>query len=88
MSRNGRTTNMSEHRSAPRHRTFKAGKIVLNEGQSVIDCTVRNISETGASLSVVNAVAVPEEFTLKMDGSTRTCVITWRRLDRLGLKFQ
>jgi hypothetical protein len=79
---------MSEHRASPRHRTFKAGKIVLNEGQSVIDCTVRNISKTGASLSVVNAVAVPEEFKLEMDGSTRACVITWRRLDRLGLKFQ
>jgi hypothetical protein len=60
-------TTMTERRTMSRHRTFKAGKIVLNEGQSVVDCTVRNVSETGA---------------------TRSCTIAWRRLDRIGVKFQ
>jgi hypothetical protein len=81
-------TTMTERRTMSRHRTFKAGKIVLNEGQSVVDCTVRNVSETGASIGVVNAVAIPAEFDLQVDGATRSCTIAWRRLDRIGVKFQ
>jgi hypothetical protein len=81
-------TRMSERRNATRNRTFKAGKIVLNDGRSVIDCTVRNMSGTGASIGVVNAIAVPAEFSLEVDGSLRSCVVAWRRLDRLGIKFQ
>jgi hypothetical protein len=40
----------SERRTAQRHRTLKAGKIVLHQGSSVIDCTVRNVSASGAAI--------------------------------------
>jgi tetrahydromethanopterin S-methyltransferase subunit H len=79
---------MDERRGTTRNRTFKAGKIVFNEGRSVIDCAVRNISATGASVGVTNAVAVPEEFGLVVDGAMHACVVAWRRLDRIGIKFQ
>jgi len=35
-----------EHRIAARHRVLKGGRIQFGGGS--IDCTVRNISETGA----------------------------------------
>jgi hypothetical protein len=37
-----------EHRIAPRRRVLKAGSISFGGG--AIDCTVRNISDTGAAL--------------------------------------
>jgi hypothetical protein len=78
----------TERRAAPRHRTFKAGKIVLHQGASVIDCTVRNISAAGAALSLPNAAAVPVEFELHFDNETRQCIVVWRRLHRMGVKFK
>jgi hypothetical protein len=58
---------MSERRTTGRQRVLKAGKIVFNNGASVLDCTVRNVSGTGACLMVVNALAVPAEFDLRLD---------------------
>lgn len=55
----------TERRIRPRRRTFKAAKIVLNKGgAAAIDCTVRNLAETGALIRIGNAVTVPEEFSL------------------------
>jgi hypothetical protein len=78
----------TEHRIAQRHRTLKAGKIVLHHGSSVIDCTVRNISASGAAISVVNAAAIPAEFNLQFDSENRPCTVTWRRLERMGVRFK
>jgi hypothetical protein len=78
----------SKRRSAQRHRTYKTGKIILHDGASVIDCTVRNISGTGASLSLPNAATVPREFDLQFDAERRHCIVAWRRLDRMGVKFK
>jgi hypothetical protein len=62
---------MPERRTDERRRVLKAGKFVWNEGGSVLDCTLRNVSKTGALLGVVNAVAVPEKFELHWGGTTR-----------------
>jgi hypothetical protein len=77
---------MSERRAAQRRRTFKAGKIFVNGGRSVFDCTVRNVSDTGALISV-HASAVPAEFDLLLDGTTHRCIVMWRKPDRLGIEF-
>jgi hypothetical protein len=77
----------SERRRAQRHRTLKAGKIVLSHGASVIDCTIRNLSAEGASIAVDNAATLPAEFNLEFDSATRHCKVAWRRFDRLGVKF-
>jgi hypothetical protein len=53
---------MNEHRIAPRHRILKAGTISF--GGAAIDCTVRNISDTGAALDVVTPLFIPDRFTL------------------------
>jgi len=76
-----------ERRTVQRHRTLKAGKIVLH-GESVLDCTIRNLSSTGASIAVPNAATVPAEFELQFDGDIRLCEVAWRRMGRLGVKFK
>ena len=78
---------MNEKRIASRHRVFKAGKIVFDGG--VIDCTVRNISKTGAALEVESPVGIPHKFTLviESDRIQRACHVVWRKERRIGVGF-
>jgi hypothetical protein len=78
---------MAEKRISERRRALKTGKIVLNKGGSVIDCTVRSISKTGAQIGVPNVLTVPEEFELRWDGKAQRCVVVWRKPDRIGVRF-
>jgi PilZ domain len=78
---------MNEHRAAPRHRVLKAGTISF--GGSVIDCTVRNLSETGAALEVVTPLFIPNRFTLIIPSEPlkRPCHMVWRKERRIGIAF-
>lgn len=81
---------MSERRSSPRVRTLKGGKILLNGRSSVIDCTVRNLSRTGALLRVESTVGVPDEFILRVEpeGIERACRVVRRQPAMLGVAFE
>ena len=50
---------MREQKSMPRGRTFLAGKIISNYGQSSIDCIVRQMSDVGAVIEVKARSAFP-----------------------------
>jgi hypothetical protein len=76
-----------ERRSHQRHPRLKAGSIVFKGLGSVLDCTVRNISDGGACLIVANSVTIPVDFRLRHEGELRACAITWRLLNRIGVKF-
>ena len=80
---------MDERRRISRHRTLKSGKIVLQSGRSVVDCTVRNMSSHGALLLVKSLVGIPEKFDLVIEtsGEHHACRIAWRGEDRLGVEF-
>lgn len=56
---------MQEHRAAQRRRMLKAATISFGGG--AIDCTLRNLSETGAALEVISPVGIPDRFTLVVD---------------------
>jgi hypothetical protein len=43
---------MSEQKPAPQSRSFLAGKVISNFGQSSIDCVVRRITDRGAGIEV------------------------------------
>ena len=78
---------MNEHRSAPRHRVLKAGTIEFRGAG--IDCTVRNLSETGAALEVASPLGIPAEFDLVVmaEHSRRHCRVVWRKEKRIGVAF-
>lgn len=78
---------LENHRAAPRHRVLKAGSIEFNGG--VIDCTVRNVSDTGAALEVASPVGVPDAFWLVIPGehARRHCRVAWRTDKRIGVAF-
>jgi PilZ domain len=78
---------MDHNRIAVRRRTLKAGTIEFGGGG--IDCTVRNISETGAALEVVSPLFIPDRFTLFVPSGQfkRPCHIVWRKEKRIGIAF-
>jgi hypothetical protein len=80
----------SEHekRAAPRHSVLRAGTILIGNGS--INCMVRNLSNTGAMLSVTSSVGIPEHFTLILspDGRHMSCRVVWRKEKRIGVTFE
>jgi hypothetical protein len=78
---------MDERRDKARHRVLKAGTIEFGGGG--IDCTVRNVSETGAALEVVTPLFIPDRFTLFVPSEQlkRPCHIVWRKDKRIGVAF-
>jgi len=79
---------MNEKRKAPRHRVLKAGTISFDGAG--ISCTVRNLSDTGASLEVVSLLGIPTEFNLiiESDHIARRCRVVWRKERRIGVTFE
>jgi hypothetical protein len=64
------------------------GGIVAPGGAS-IDCTVRNLSATGAALEVVSPLYIPGRFKLivQTDNLNRPCHVVWRKERRIGVAF-
>ena len=80
---------MDEHRISRRQRVLKSGKIIYANGSIVIDCTIRNISETGAQLKVPTTVGIPDRFEFRetIGGKGRPVTIVWRKGDLIGIRF-
>lgn len=76
-------------RMAARQRVLKAAKIVSMDNKTIIDCAVRNQSETGAQLVIEKAISVPKEFQffLASEDTIRDAMIVWHRGDRIGVTF-
>jgi len=69
---------------------LKGAQIAFNGGHSIIDCTVRELSDAGALLHVISTANVPEEFKLGIlaDQVHRLCKVTARRDTQLEVVFQ
>ena len=76
----------SEQRVATRQRVLKRGTIEFGGG--AIDCTVRNISATGAALDVTSPIGIPVRFNLATEGNHIPCRIVWRKEKRIGVTFE
>ncbi|QQR35838.1 PilZ domain-containing protein [Devosia oryziradicis] len=77
-----------DHRSAPRQRVLKGGRIVINDGFSTFQCTVRNLSATGARLKVAGIIGIPDSFDLVMDdGRKFACTVAWKTEFEIGVHF-
>ena len=80
---------MNENRSCPRRRVLKEGRIVLNAGWSLVNCAVRDQSQSGARLRVSLQTALPNTFGLLCvtEGMIYPARTVWRRGDDLGVAF-
>lgn len=76
-------------RKALRQRVLKQGKMLFPNNMSVMDCTIRDLSATGAKLLCSETARVPDEFRLvtPADGMVRDVKVVWRKPDQLGVTF-
>ena len=68
----------------------RAGIIHPGRGEAVIMCTLADISEGGAGLTVVSTKGIPDTFELEIKGEDvrRTCKVAWKQEPhRLGVSF-
>ena len=76
-----------DSRRAPRRRALKGASAIL-PGGGIIDCVVKDLSDTGARLQVVNALSVPERFELLIPGAKSVQVtVVWRKERMVGVRF-
>lgn len=78
---------MAEKRSNLRMRVLKAGTIAF--GGAAIDCTVRNVTASGALLEVESPLGIPQRFLLVIpaDHVSRSCRLIWASDRRIGVRF-
>ena len=68
----------------------KAAVIYAGPGALPIMCTVADISEGGAGLTVVSTTGIPDTFELEIKGeeTRRRCRVAWKKdPHRLGVAF-
>jgi hypothetical protein len=80
---------LDDKRRASRHRVLKEGKIVMHNNLSVVDCSIRDLSDSGARIRCKDQPAVPTDFKLLLtaDLRIRDAHVVWRKDDQLGLQF-
>ncbi|MBC8035901.1 MAG: PilZ domain-containing protein [Rhizobiales bacterium] len=61
----------------------------MTNNLSVVDCTIRDMSETGARIVCGDQTAVPREFRFVTpgEGLMRNAKVVWRRGNQLGIRF-
>lgn len=83
----GRLT-LTENRHTPRHRVLKGAFIATGEKAPKLECTVRNISDTGAAIQVSTTFGLPQTFDLIVDGARHRCRVMWRTDTKIGVSFE
>ena len=80
---------MQEMRQAERIRSFLRAQIIFNNRMSTIDCTIKNISATGAKVALSDTLAVPSEFEIDIPqkGRSYRARLVWRDTEAIGVEF-
>jgi hypothetical protein len=76
-------------RQASRKRTLLGGKVVYGDGQHVRDCTIRDLSETGARIAIPKGEVIPTRVFL-IDRRTPIAyeaTVSWIKAPDFGLTF-
>lgn len=78
-----------DRRSERRQRVFKQGIVVLNEGQSTLNCTIRDLSAHGAHITIEADCSVHPQLVLVVveTGERFTAQRRWQKGRQLGLRL-
>ena len=76
-------------RRTPRKLTTYDGIVVAGSGQCLLDCTIANITTTGAGIKLAESKAVPDTVHLIVMAEKRAyaAIVVWRKPESVGLKF-
>jgi hypothetical protein len=69
---------VDDRRIAPRRRVLKSAFIVISDKAPKLECTVRNISDTGAALQVSTTIGIPARYDVIVDGVRYHFRSVWR----------
>lgn len=77
-----------QERQSTRRKALKKGKILLSKWAS-IDCTIRDLSETGAKLQFEAPTELPAEFKLMIVTTEQVIPVelAWQRGLNAGVRF-
>jgi PilZ domain-containing protein len=80
---------MQERRKSIRKRTFLGGRLAFQARYATLDCTIRNLSDTGARIAVDGSAILPDEFdfTLTRNDRAYRARLVWRDADAAGLEL-
>ena len=80
---------MIEARRAERIRSFLRARIIFNNQNTTIDCTIKNISAYGAKIDLTDAMSIPDFFHLEVPqkGRTYRARLSWRDQTAIGVEF-
>ena len=80
---------MDDKRIAPRRRAFLVGKIVYGGEIYTLDCTIKDISETGVRVKVRDPFSIPNNivFLDPKNFCAYESSVKWRKGSEMGLSF-
>jgi len=78
-----------DRRRFARRLTSERGRVFVGHTGSSFDCTISDISETGAKLTFGGPVALADQFTLLFIDSAMTVPVVkaWQRMTAVGVEF-
>ncbi len=78
-----------ESRAEHRSRTLKRGQVRLDGGKSLIDCTIRDLTETGAKLRFEDVFPLPQQFDLFIVDANAVwpARTAWQKGNETGVEF-
>ena len=77
-------------RGSPRALVRRCGWLVKSVGEQLRECTVWDLSQTGARLVVDAPESIPDVFHIYMTldfSSRRQCRVVWRSEHQIGVEF-
>ena len=80
---------MHDRRKTARTRTYLGGVLAFQERYATLDCTIRNLSDEGARITVDGSAILPDEFDLAVSRNDRAyrAKLIWRSASEAGLAF-
>jgi PilZ domain len=78
-----------DRRIFPRYQVRKDGRLLFVDKPCCVECTIKDISEDGALLTLQVAVALPPLVLLweQGTGAMHECQVRWRKGDIVGVHF-
>jgi hypothetical protein len=78
-----------DQRKAPRKKVLLTGKVIYGNGVQVFDCTIRDISATGARITLAQGRMIPDAVYLLDMGNRMAyeAAVVSQRAGGFGLKF-